>query len=161
MTKNSNKTAGQLSQELAQSTDKHEVNDIIPEEFKDITKKLENIVLDGVKTYIGNFFVVIESKRERLMPNVVRNYIFHRLSCPTPHYDQTVYAYNRQKDEIECLWSIPEKHTVQAIVENPIEYYSRAPEMTQIALDFNDGTLLHRALEIVKKSDKHVEELYG
>lgn len=156
MVKNRIKTAGELSLELNESTDKYELYDIAPEFFKDLKKKLENTIQDGIKSYSSDFYVVIESKRERLMQNVARNYIFHRISCPAPHYDQTVYRYNRDLDDVECLWAIPEKSSVKKIMANPIEYYSRSPEMTQTVLDFMDGTLLKTLYMLDNRDNKEI-----
>jgi hypothetical protein len=62
-----------------------------------------------------NFYIVVLLKKERLMQNVIRNYFFYRQSCPTPDYDQTVYKYFRKSDEIEYLWTVPDKVTCAAI----------------------------------------------
>ena len=154
------KTAGQLSQELAQSTDKYELGDLFKEKMKSISGKLEQTATHGCKTYSSSFYIVIECKRERLMPNIDRSYIFHRVTCPTPHYDQIVYYHDRKKGSTECLWSLPEKNSCQKIMNNPIYYQSWAPDMTRCVLDFYDGTLLNKALKQVEKDDNLIEETY-
>ena len=50
-----------------------------------------------------NFFIVVLTKRERLLINVVRNYFFYRRTCPTPNYDQAVYQYVKEDDELKLL----------------------------------------------------------
>lgn len=71
----------------------------------------ENQVLNALNRgkvfYQDDFFLVVLFKKERLLPNVVRQYFFHRASCPTPEYDQTVYKYHRKEDKLEFIWVVP------------------------------------------------------
>src|SRR5580700_5927750 len=57
----------------------------------------------GCATLQGNFFIEVNSKNERLLPNVHRDYFAPLVSCPAPNYDQSVFRYNREKGQIEYL----------------------------------------------------------
>jgi len=55
----------------------------------------------------GDFYIVVLFKKERHLTNIMRQMFFYRQSCPTPQYDQTVYKYHRDDDELEFLWVVP------------------------------------------------------
>lgn len=161
MVKDRTKTAGRLSRELFESTDKYELGDTIPKTLKDLQAKMESVLEDGINTYEDEFFLVIESKREPLMQNVLRNYILHRISCPTPHCDQTAYHYDKKNDKLTCLWSIPHKEMMMQVKEYPLEWQMIAPEMTRCVFDFLDGTLFKKVFEYDSKLDKVLKEMHG
>jgi hypothetical protein len=57
-------------------------------------------------------FVIVLTKKERTMPNVIRRYFFCRKSLPSVQYDQTVWRYNhRKQSELELIWVIPDVET--------------------------------------------------
>ena len=82
------------------------------------------------------------------MQNVLRHYYFSRHSCPTPDYDQTVYQYHREKEDIEFLWVIPSKEACLTFME---QASSIAPEewgLLHYVLKFADGTLFKLAKQL-------------
>jgi len=169
MTKNSSKTAGQISQELMAkdsevcANNKIEVSDIRNEFNKDYVAKVESTIKDGLTKYTGDFYVVVEAKKERLMPNVIRNFIFHAPVCPTPHYDQTVYKYARKNDKTEFLWSIPDKQTCEWMKTCPLEVPEDHRLLLQTVLDYYDDTLLHKAMTLNGETIDNflIKEIYG
>jgi hypothetical protein len=105
----------------------------------------------------GDFYIVVLTKRERLMQNVFRSIFFGRLSCPTPDWDQSVYKYNRKNDDITFLWVIPSKQTCEEMTMNkhlipPDEY-----RLLEYVLSFNDGTLKKKAKEMNGEKEESVE----
>jgi len=162
------KTAGQISLELMQKeADITDVRQIRNERNRDYIKKLEDCINKGLKSYQGDFYVVVASKRERLLPNIIRNFIFHRMSCPTPNYDQVVYQYKREKDEIKMLWTIPDKYTCEDMYSHAVEVPDSHKRLLKFVLDFYDNSLLKYAMKLNKEetlfdsSEKYIEEIYG
>lgn len=101
-----------------------------------------------------SFFVVVLTKKERLMQNVLRNYFFARESCPTPEWDQTVYRYDPNGEKIEFLWVIPSKDTCELFKYHILEIVPEEKELLRFILEYEDGTLLQQARNLNK-------ELYG
>ena len=62
------------------------------ENLTDYEKNVYECIATHRKVFPGVFYIVVLTKRERLLNNVIRNYFLARLSCPTPDYDQTVYC---------------------------------------------------------------------
>ena len=57
-------------------------------------------------------YVIVLTKKERMMPNVLRRYFFCRKTLPSVQYDQAVWRYNRGKQcELELIWVIPDVET--------------------------------------------------
>lgn len=101
-------------------------------------------VPDATQLYGSDFYVVVETKNEPKMPNVMRNMFFHRKSCPTPQYDNAVYRYNFSKDDLELIWVLPNRHAYQMLKENFLSLTPPQKELLQYVLQDCDGTLLNK-----------------
>jgi hypothetical protein len=112
---------------------------------EDYEEELINCILAHEKVFTGDFYVVVITKKERLLQNVIRNFFFARQSCPTPEYDQAVYRYTRADDVVDFLWVIPSKDTVELLHNNALQVPPEERELLQFVLDFQDGTLLNLA----------------
>lgn len=162
---NEKKTAGKIVYDILTSEPElikdpiAETRDIRHEMEKDYLTKLEGTIQEGTKKYDGDFFVIVEAKREKLMPNVIRNFIFHRHSCPTPHYGQTVYKYHRQHDEVEFLWIVPDKPICEWMKLYPFEVPEDEHDLLKMVYDFYDDTLLNKARLL--NNENTIEEIYG
>ncbi len=119
------------------------------EQLTEWDNNIELAVEQGLKDYmVGDFYVVVSTKKERLLPNVLRNYFFTRFSCPSPEYDQTVYRYHRADDALEFLWVVPSKDACQHFYNNPLQTSEDERELLEYVLSFLDGTLLNRAKKL-------------
>ena len=87
---------------------------------EDYMKNLFEAVDRGFKQFLGNYYVVVITKKEKLMENVIRNYFATRETCPTPDYDQTVFRYNREAERIEYIWTIPAKEACMYLLQNKL-----------------------------------------
>jgi hypothetical protein len=137
------KSLGAISQELAQKApDNHTVAEQGREQLKDYIPNLVEATNKG-KSSMPNqdFYIVVLTKRERLMQNVIRHYFFTRMSCPTPDYDQAVYFYDHIKDEVEFLWVVPDPSTIRYFIENVFDIPPEDRCLLKMIMDFNDGTL--------------------
>lgn len=111
----------------------------------DYEKNIYECIERAKKVFPFNFYVVVITKKERLMKNVLRNYFSYRKSCPTPQWDQAVYCYNYNGDGIEFLWVIPSKDTCKLFLNNALSIASEEKELLKYILDFEDGTLLRKS----------------
>lgn len=147
-------TVGKVAIDLLEKADdKHTVIDQMRENLTDYDKNIWMCVADGKKKYDGNFYVVVECKKERLLENVIRNFFFSRLSAPTPTWDQTVYRYHRKRDFLEFLWVIPSKDTCEYLTFNQKDVIESEQELLKFVLSYNDGTLLKIAKKLNGEAD--------
>lgn len=102
----------------------------------------------GKKDFEGDFFIHVETKNERLMKNVFRNYFFPRKSCPTPNYDQSVYMYTHADEEIRYLWTVPSKDACYYLRDNALIVVPEERELLRFVLEFIDGSLLRKAKQL-------------
>ena len=140
------KTIGAISSELAAQQDRP----ISPiEQMYENLTDYENNVTDCVQkhknVFPGDFYIVVITKKEPLMHNVLRNYFFARLSCPTPDYDQTLYKYTQQNDQLEFLWVIPSRDTCFLMLENRQQIAPAEYTLLQYVLKFHQGALFKLA----------------
>ena len=141
-------TVGKISSDLiSKPVEADSAYEQMTEQSSDWDKNILECVNRCKNEYEGDFFMVVITKKEKLMQNVIRNYFFGVKACPSPTWDQTVYAYNRSDDSIDFLWTVPDK--VTCLLFNRYKTVIRPEEQSllKFVLDFEDGTLL----EIAKK----------
>lgn len=144
-----NQPLGKVSLDLlAKADDKHTVTDQMREQLKDYEKNIHEAITKGSKIYHGDFFVVVETKKERLLKNVIRNYFFTRTTCPTPQYDQTVYKYHRNTGTIEYIWTVPAKDMCLYYKRNPLMISNEERDLRDFVFAFYDNTLLKIAKKL-------------
>lgn len=97
---------------------------------------------------VGNFFVEALTKKERLLANTLRNFFSARQSCPTPHFDQTVYRYNSITDDIEFLWVVPDQETCEIFRENVQQIVPAEQDLLKNILAYYDGSLFRMAKKL-------------
>lgn len=135
-------TVGKISSELiGKSPDSVDPIEIERAMHGDYSKNLFDCWGAGRSNFHDNFFIVVITKMEPLMPNVLRNYFFSRASCPTPDYDQTVYHYKKNEDVLDFLWVIPSKDACLHLVKNAAVVDKAEWGLLNYVLKFADGTL--------------------
>jgi hypothetical protein len=127
------------------------------ENLTDYEKNIHECITVHKKFFPGDFFVVVIHKRERLMQNVLRNYFTARISCPTPDYDQTVYKYTRENDQIDFWWTIPARDICHLLLENRNDVVPEEFALLGFILKFKDGTLFKMAQEYNQELQKGQE----
>lgn len=133
---------GQLSSELLlKQPDTLSPIEHMQEQLTDYDKNLFECLEAAKKQYMHDFYVIVITKKEPLMPNVLRNYFYARQSCPTPDYDQTVYSYDCHADSINFLWVIPSRDTCQLMIANKEKIVPEEYGLLEFVLKFADGTL--------------------
>jgi hypothetical protein len=124
------------------------------ETVKSLEKEVLETVQAGLKKYPReDFFVVILTKKEQLMLNTIRNYLFVRKTCPLPFYDQIVWRYDHLKDDLEFLWVLPAKDIANMFLANvklvdPSEYC-----LLQYLIKYRDGDLHALAKKLNKEHE--------
>ena len=141
-------TVGKLSSDLLKKAEPVNPVEQMREQLTDYERELLNCIMENRKKIDGNFYVVVITKKERLMPNVLRNYFFARISCPTPDYDQALYRYNATTQDVEFLWVVPSKDTCIIFKESYLSVVPGEWELLKYVLEFYDGTLMKKCKEL-------------
>ena len=143
-------TVGKLSWDLLQhaSPADHSAEEQMREQLDNYERNVFEAVENGKKLYGGDFYIVVETKKEPKMKNVIRNYFFPRMTCPTPTYDNSVYKYHRSEEHLQFLWVLPSKEVCKMMREYALEIPSEERELLQFVLDDADGTLLRRCKQL-------------
>jgi len=103
--------------------------------------QIEEVYNRAIKNCEGDFYIVVLFKKERILQNVVRQYFFYRLSCPTPEFDQVVYKYSRKEDRLEFMWVIPDQHNCEIISQIQYELDPDQRELIKYVKEFRSGVL--------------------
>ena len=148
------KQAADLLNKAPETRDPIELERAMQEDY------LRNLI-ECVKThktvFNKDFFVVVLTKNERLLPNVFRNYFSARLSCPTPNYDQTVYLYNSKNDSIEYIWTVPGRDVCIHFIKHKNEIVKSEQQLLDFILKFADGSLMEQAKQFNKEIKESIQ----
>jgi hypothetical protein len=121
---------------------------------REYLEELISCVQRSKKDFKGDFFVVVLTKNERVFRNrVLRNIFFPRHSCPTPNYDQSVFKYNSADECLEYIWTIPSQDSCHHLLNNKHLVVKEEQELLRFVLDFADGTLMKRCMELNNEGD--------
>lgn len=145
-TKNVGAHAYDLLQKEPETRDPQELRGEM-QKYDEFRQELEACVEDAKQKYIGNFYVVVLSKREKLMPNAIRTYVVARQSCPTPQFDQTVYHFDRRTGDIQYLWTVPDQQACLELYYHAHDVPREQHQLRDFVFEFYDGTLLKKARE--------------
>lgn len=142
-------TVGKISYDLLQKTpDSLSPIENMREQLTDYEKNLFECVDRYKKTFPFDFFIIVITKKEPLMPNVLRNYFYARMSCPTPDYDQILYRYKHKEEALDFLWVIPSRDTCHLLKDNALEIHPSERELLDFVLRFSDGSLFKLAKQL-------------
>lgn len=151
-------TVGKLATQLQQKQDiPISPIEIEREAHKEYGKNLLECFDAAKKIYFDDFYMIVITKKEPLLENVLRNYFFHRATCPTPDYDQAVYRYVKKDDAIEFLWVIPSKDACLYLKNNAALVVPDEHSLLNYVLRFADGTLYAWAKQLNGEKKNSIE----
>ncbi len=140
-----NSTIGsQLLQLSQRNVDKMSVVEAWKMKEQDYTNALIECAETNRKIFHGDFFIVTMLKLEKLLSNALptfREYFIAQEACPTPNYDQNVYKYTKETEEISYIWSIPDRETSHYLFENQAIIDQSERQLLEFVLKFADGSL--------------------
>ncbi|MFB5619511.1 MAG: hypothetical protein ACE5RC_00060 [Nitrosopumilus sp.] len=93
------------------------------------------------------WYVIVLSRRERTMINVIRNQFFGRKSLPRPEFDQNVFKYYPLTGNLEYIWTIPDRDTTYWLATNPETAPTEQKQLVNFCVEFINGTLYNRFFE--------------
>ena len=114
------KTVGACALDLKAKGDQHQsVVDTQREMTKGYVDELIKCAQAGARSYESGkaFYVCVQTRRERLLENVIRNQFYHRRTRPAPAYDLALYHYEPKEEQLRFVWCIPDKETVAYMCE--------------------------------------------
>ena len=124
------------------------VMELTREMMKDWPQYLEKAINEGIEKLKGDFFVVILLKNEKLFPEVFRATFVTRDTCPTPNYDQTVYKYFRETEQLHYLWTVPDRDLCFEFLENAHKIEAADKDLLKMIHMFGTGQLKAMAMKL-------------
>lgn len=124
----------------------------------------------GKKEFSGDFYVSDAGKLEELLPGVLKSHWLTLNACPTPNYDNILFKYIKDTEQIVEIWVIPPWEGVEYMLNNRLEVVSEEQDLLGYCIAFRDGSLDrmahflngekeggdHVVLEVVDDSQKQI-----
>jgi hypothetical protein len=143
------KTVGQLSTEVFNSApEDHTPTEQMQENLTDWDKNIRECIDRALKETTSDFYVLVITKKERLMSKTLRNYFLWTHACPTPTYDQTVFKYHRSSDSLEFIWVLPAKDICEWMRDNALIIPTEQKELLNFVLGLYDDSLIKLAKKL-------------
>jgi len=162
------KTAGQ---QIIENSAGKPVDDATPAEIAEemlednFSAFIDEAIEKGLKGYEGDFFVALNLKSEKALAQYFCDLSCGNLAtctgckmippihpipecretCPDPFYDQSVWHYRRDEDNLEYLWTVPDIGTTQLFKDDPLNCPPDQVQLRAFVLDYLDGTLQKKA----------------
>jgi hypothetical protein len=153
-------TVGKIATDLLANHDGYDVPiiDQQREMTEDYLKNLDLAVDRGIKTYPNeDFYVHVETKKEKLLENVMRNYFMVKHDCPTPNYDQAIFKYLHISGDLVFIWVIPDRETCFMFKQNHLLIPKEEKDLLTFITMFDDGSLLKYAKRLNGEKDDSPE----
>lgn len=109
-------------------------------------KRFVNAHTIGKAMFSGSFYIEIQTKRERVLKDVLHRYFIPKEACPRPTYDQTLFRYDSKLDGVTLVWALPDKQTCILALIAPTKLEDLKPgekEMVEDIRRFADNSLMH------------------
>lgn len=145
MTATQKKTVGQAVAEiLKKPQDNQPIVDTQREMQKGYFNELIKAAKSGEDKYgkVKPFYICVQTRRERLLQYVIRNQFYTRQTRPSPQYDLALFHYDPQSEKLSFVWCIPDKETVDYLIENETELPKEEIQLLSFCKGFKDGTLI-------------------
>jgi hypothetical protein len=139
-------TVGKISWDLLANSSvlDHSADEQMKEQLDTYEANMFEAIERGKKAFPQDFYIVVETKKEPKMKNVIRNYFIVRQSCPTPQYDNSVYKFHHATEFCEFLWVLPSKQVYNMMKNRALELPAEERQLLQFVLEDSDGTLLRK-----------------
>lgn len=135
-------TVGKASYDLLQkSPEKINAIDLQREMQKSTVTQIQEII-DTHKSYSDEYYIVLMYRKERLMPNVIRQQFIVRKTRPQPDYDCSLFSYNNKTSELLFHWTIPDPDSCAYIMLNSSKLSDAEKPLLDFIKRFSEGTLI-------------------
>jgi len=131
-------TVGKIALDLIKQGDQKQ--GVIDTQREMLKKYVDNLIVaarEGEKAFGQEkaFYICVQTRRERLLTNVLRNQFYARRTRPAPAYDLALYWYDPKDEQLRFVWNVPDKETVEAMTSYP----ENVPDDQQQLLSFCQG----------------------
>lgn len=102
----------------------------------------------------GDFFIEVISITDTIMQNVIKNHFVPRHTCPTPCFDQTVYKFDSNREDITYIWTVPDRDICYEFIHNPTQVHPSEKELAKMIYMYFNGELLKLAKKFNGEKNK-------
>lgn len=166
-------TLGSIVYDIAQKKEENlSVIEVQRELQKDCPNELVNCVLHaqkkiecfdtcdkdyckGREAFTGSFYIEMIPIDVPLMLNKAYRFKYiPKKACPTPNYDQYLFYYNDQSEQIEFIWSVPDRGTCYHLLENAHLVVAEEKQLLENVQAYSNGLLF----QIMKERNKEAQD---
>lgn len=114
-----------------------QVGEIISEEHK-VYEKMFNDIIKEHRDYAPIYFISVITKKDHFNMNMLRRRWVVRKSCPEPDWDQEIYSFNNNLQQLRLEWTLPSYQDSISILKKKDIH---DPQLVKFIQAFMDGDL--------------------
>lgn len=135
-------TVGKKAYELlSKPPERINVIDMQREMQKSFMDNMQEIVRSH-RDFSNRYYILIILRRERLIPNAIRQQFVVRKTRPEPTYDSSLYAYDNRNSDLSYCWTIPDQDTCEYLLRSDTHLSKEYDQLKTFVKRFADGTLV-------------------
>ena len=163
MSEEPRKTAGAEAVKLLQEADgKQSVVETEKEANKGYLEQIwECVQSEPAKDWDKPFYVVVVTKKEKLLQNIIRRYFLARKTMPMPDYDQSVFLYYPKTEQLRYLWTLPDPEACHEFYHIGADVDPQELELQGFVIEFLDDKLYDRCAQIYEINNEWAAEDFG
>lgn len=142
----------EMSAQVLKNQDEFDKRDLLAAILETYPDGLWKCVDRGRELFKDNptrdFFIVTHLKSEWFNPKLWKLQFVPTLECPRPYLNFTVYKYHRKTDEIEMIWCLPDRETLNFYYKNRAYASPEDWDLLKWVLAYKDGSLYKKMQEL-------------
>lgn len=120
---------------------------------EDYLQELWECISKSKKVWPGVLFIKVSHISDKLLDTVENMAYEARITCPPPFYAQSAWRYDQKTDNLQYLWTVPDRQTCEIILAKPQEWHRRIPALVDQTFRFASGELK----ELCRTMNKELE----
>lgn len=152
------KTLQQLSSELLRVQNETDYNELMKKLVETYPDEIWECVDRAKKAFSSNpnrdFYVMSVLTAQPYNRNLWNQKFLYTLECPRPYLNFTVFKYHRKTDELELLWNLPDRDTLNFYYNNRHKASVQDWPLLKYCIEYKDGTLIKKMKALNGESDE-------
>lgn len=130
-------------------------------EKSDYMGELQRTVLENRDKdyFVGeDFFLEVITRKDKLLPDTLRNQFVAKKKCPSPAPASAAFQYIHSSEEIVFLWQLPRMEKCQELYENREKVVKEEQELLGYVIEFFNGDLMELAQTLSGETSKTLQK---
>ena len=133
--------------DFANTIETIDVHEKSESKYAEYERHILRTIADGKKEFNKDFYIDVIWSLPKHGDGEIKHQMLAFDGIPTPHFNQSVYRYIRSADDVELIWSIPDKETCLEMYYNKDSVHPDEYPLLEQIMNYFDGTIFRKVDE--------------